>query len=35
VPMSEGAEFAVSVSATGLVARPANDAARKAVGRWR
>jgi hypothetical protein len=35
VPMSEGAEFTVSVSASGLVVRPGNDAARKAVGGWR
>jgi hypothetical protein len=35
VPMAEGAEYAVSVSATGLVVRPGNDAARKAVGGWK
>jgi hypothetical protein len=35
VPMAEGAEYAVTVSATGLVVRPANDAARKAVGGWK
>lgn len=35
VPMAEGAEYIVSVSATGLVVRPANEAARKAVGGWR
>ena len=35
VPMSEGAEYAVSVSASGLVVRPGNDAARKAVGGWK
>jgi hypothetical protein len=35
VPMSEGAEYAVTVSASGLVVRPGNDAARKAVGGWR
>jgi hypothetical protein len=35
VPMAEGAEYVVSVSATGLVVRPANDAARKAVGGWK
>jgi hypothetical protein len=33
VPMAEGAEYAVSVSASGLVVRPANDAARRALGR--
>jgi hypothetical protein len=35
VPMSEGAEYTVSVSATGLVVRPGNDTARKAVGGWK
>ena len=35
VPMSEGAQYNVSVSATGLVVRPANDAARRAVGGWK
>jgi hypothetical protein len=35
VPMAEGAEYLVSVSASGLVVRPANDEARKAVGGWK
>ena len=35
VPMAEGAEYIVSVSATGLVVRPGNDAAKKAVGGWK
>ena len=35
VPMSVGAEYAVSVSASGLVVRPGNEAARKAVGGWK
>jgi hypothetical protein len=35
VPMAEGAEYTVSVSATGLVIRPGNDAAKKAVGGWK
>jgi membrane protein implicated in regulation of membrane protease activity len=35
VPMGEGAEYVVTVSSTGLVVRPANDAARKAVGGWK
>jgi hypothetical protein len=35
VPMAEGAEYAVTVSASGLVVRPSNDAARKAVGGWK
>ena len=35
VPMAEGAEYDVSVSASGLVVRPANEAARKAVGGWK
>jgi hypothetical protein len=35
VPMSEGAQYAVAVSQSGLVVRPGNDAARKAVGGWK
>jgi hypothetical protein len=35
VPMAEGAEYTVSVSASGLVVRPGNDAAKKAVGGWK
>jgi hypothetical protein len=35
VPMAEGAEYAVSVSTSGLVVRPGNDAARKAVAGWK
>ena len=35
VPMAEGAEYRVTVSQSGLVVRPGNDAARKAVGGWR
>ena len=35
VPMAEGAEYVVAVSASGLVVRPANDAARQAVGGWK
>jgi hypothetical protein len=35
VPMAEGAEYAVTVSASGLVVRPANEAARKAVNGWK
>ena len=35
VPMAEGAEYAVTVSTSGLVVRPANDAARKSVGGWK
>jgi hypothetical protein len=35
VPMAEGAEYTVTVSATGLVVRPGNDAAKKAVGGWK
>ena len=35
VPMAEGAEYAVTVSSSGLVVRPGNDAARKAVGGWK
>jgi hypothetical protein len=35
VPMAEGAQYVVSVSTSGLVVRPANEAARKAVGGWK
>jgi hypothetical protein len=35
VPLAEGAEYLVTVSASGLIARPVNDAAQKAVGGWR
>jgi hypothetical protein len=35
VPMAEGAEYMVTVSTNGLVVRPGNDAARKAVGGWK
>jgi hypothetical protein len=35
VPMAEDAEYAVTVSTSGLVVRPGNDAARKAVGGWK
>ena len=34
LPMTDGAKYKVSISRTGLVARPANDVARKAVSRW-
>ena len=34
LPAAEGARFQVKVSASGLVARPVNDAARKAVEGW-
>ena len=34
VPLAESADYVVTVSGSGLVVRPANDAARKAVGRW-
>lgn len=35
VPMAEGAEYTVMVSATGLLIRPVNDTAKKAVGGWK
>lgn len=35
LPMADGALYQVSVSQTGLVARPLNQAAQQAVGRWR
>lgn len=34
LPMTDKAKYKVSISRTGLVARPANDVARKAVSRW-
>jgi hypothetical protein len=34
VPMSDGARFDVSLSRDAVIARPVNDAAREAVGRW-
>jgi hypothetical protein len=35
MPMVDGASYTVSVSTTGLLARPSNDIARKAIGEWR
>jgi hypothetical protein len=35
VPMADGAKFDVTVTQSGLLARPANDAAAQAIGRWR
>jgi hypothetical protein len=35
MPMAHEARYRVTVTASGLVARPDNDAARTAVGRWR
>lgn len=34
LPMTDGATYNVTISRTGLVARPVNKAARKAVSRW-
>jgi len=34
LPMTDKAKYKVSISRTGLVARPANEVARKAVSRW-
>ena len=34
VPMADGARFEVSLSRDALIARPANDVARDAVGNW-
>ena len=34
VPMADGARFEVNLSRDALIARPINDAARKAVGEW-
>ena len=35
VPMAQNAKFAISVSNSGLVARPTNRAAEKAVKNWK
>jgi hypothetical protein len=35
MPMVDGASYTVSISSTGLLARPSNDIAREAVGEWR
>jgi len=35
MPMVDGAHYTVSVSSSGLLARPSNDIAHKAVGEWR
>jgi hypothetical protein len=35
LPLADGARYAVTVSSTGLVARPANEVARRAVAGWR
>jgi hypothetical protein len=35
VPLADGAEYAVTVSASGLVVRPENESARKVLGGWR
>lgn len=34
VPMVDGARYEISLSRDALIARPVNDAAREAVGRW-
>jgi hypothetical protein len=34
LPMTDGARYQISISRSGLVARPANIAARQAVSRW-
>jgi len=34
LPMTDGARYSVAISRTGLIARPANDEARKAVSHW-
>jgi hypothetical protein len=35
VPMADGAQYVVSVSTTGLLIRPLNEVAKKAVGGWK
>lgn len=34
LPMTDGAKFSIAISRTGLIARPVNDEARKAVSQW-
>jgi hypothetical protein len=34
-PMADGAQYAVNVSTTGLLLRPLNEAAKKALGGWK
>jgi len=34
VPMADGAQFEVTLSRDALIARPANDSAREAIGAW-
>jgi len=34
LPMAHGAIFEVTMTRTGLIARPVNEAAREAVGDW-
>jgi len=34
LPMADGARFAVRVTQSGLIARPLNDAARRAIAQW-
>ncbi len=34
LPMTDGAKYNIAISRTGLIARPANDEARKAVSQW-
>jgi hypothetical protein len=34
LPMTDGAKYSVAISRTGLIARPVNDVARKAVSQW-
>jgi hypothetical protein len=35
MPMADNALYAVSVTNSGLIARPVNEAARDATGQWR
>ena len=34
LPMTDGAKYSIAISRTGLIARPANEKARKAVSQW-
>ena len=34
LPMADGARYQISITQSGLVARPVNEEARRAVNRW-
>jgi hypothetical protein len=35
LPMADGAQYQIAVSVTGLLARPGNEVAKKAIRKWR